>query len=173
MANFVYVKDNEIVEYYDVLPKSWKNISGLNLLAEDVPALNELGWYPVIHEDETHNPDTSYLSGYTYEIETEYVRQIPIIIDYTEEELQQRLEQDKSNFFIYIRNVRNEKLKDSDWTQVLDIQYHRDEIWIENWRNYRQALRDLPETYADTGNFDIGSIVWPEEPQDTIQADEI
>jgi hypothetical protein len=173
MANYVYVKEGEILEYHDMLPKSWKNISGLNLLAEDTEALNDLGWYPVINEPAIYDPKVSYLSGYTYEIETHQVRQIPIIIDYTEQELQEQLEREKQHFFSHIRTVRDTKLKDSDWTQVLDIQFHRDEIWIENWRVYRQELRDLPQTYADTDNFDVGSIVWPQEPTDTITHEDV
>lgn len=35
------------------------------------------------------------------------------------------------------------------------------------WRAYKQALRDLPDTYKDIE--DLNQIVWPETPSDHIQ----
>ena len=50
-------------------------------------------------------------------------------------------------------NSRNKKLLDSDWTQLPDAPVDK-----EAWAEYRQKLRDLPET-TDTLN-----IVWPDRP---------
>jgi gamma-glutamylcyclotransferase (GGCT)/AIG2-like uncharacterized protein YtfP len=165
MANYVYIEEGEILEYHDALPRNWKNTSGFNLLADDVPALIALGWYPVINESAVYDPEVSYISGYTYEIETEQVRQIPTIVDFTEEELNRRKEEDKQNFFRYLRDERGRRLERCDWTQLTDIQLVKDETWVETWRVYRQSLRDLPEVYEDTENFDIDSISWPIEPE--------
>jgi hypothetical protein len=38
-----------------------------------------------------------------------------------------------------VRQVRDQKLKDSDWTQVADATVNK-----ATWATYRQALRDLP-----------------------------
>ena len=38
-----------------------------------------------------------------------------------------------------VRTTRNEKLKDSDWTQIADAPVDK-----EIWATYRQALRDVP-----------------------------
>lgn len=38
-----------------------------------------------------------------------------------------------------VRQSRDQKLKDSDWTQVADSPVNK-----ETWATYRQALRDLP-----------------------------
>jgi hypothetical protein len=61
----------------------------------------------------------------------------------------------KRNFiekgFEILRNKRNKLLTDSDWT---------DQYEIEEWKEYRQSLRDLPSTTEDPENP-----VWPEPPK--------
>lgn len=52
-----------------------------------------------------------------------------------------------------VRNTRNEKLKDSDWTQLGDAP-----VDTAAWSAYRQALRDI------TLQTDPFNIVWPETP---------
>lgn len=53
-----------------------------------------------------------------------------------------------------IRSTRNSLLAKSDYTQMPDWPGDK-----EAWKKYRQALRDLPQTYADTA-----SIIWPTVP---------
>jgi hypothetical protein len=55
---------------------------------------------------------------------------------------------------VQVRNQRNQLLKDSDWTQVLDAPVDKAE-----WATYRQALRDisLQETFPH-------NIIWPTQP---------
>lgn len=43
---------------------------------------------------------------------------------------------------IEVRTERNQKLKDSDWTQLADATLSPETI--EAWAAYRQALRDIP-----------------------------
>lgn len=50
-----------------------------------------------------------------------------------------------------IRAKRDKLLKDSDWTQIEDYEF--DLPNIEDWKSYRQALRDLPE--VETNPYDI------------------
>jgi len=64
----------------------------------------------------------------------------------TQEELDQRV----VTQWQVIRTQRNQMLKDTDWTQVLDSPVDK-----PMWATYRQALRDIP-TQADPFN-----IVWP------------
>ena len=54
-----------------------------------------------------------------------------------------------------IRVQRNQKLLNSDWTQVLDAPGYR-----EVWATYRQALRDVPQQTEFPTTVD-----WPVEPQ--------
>jgi len=93
-------------------------------------------------------------------------------IDLTEEEWHQALSknykvingkhsysdfiQNKEEILHNIRLKRNALLSQSDWTQLEDSPFS-DEKKIE-WKNYRQALRDV------TCLNDLTSIVWPVEP---------
>lgn len=52
------------------------------------------------------------------------------------------------------RNDRNEKLSQSDWTQVSDVPVDQ-----ASWATYRQALRDIPEQEGFPENIN-----WPTEP---------
>ena len=53
-----------------------------------------------------------------------------------------------------VRNWRNARLAQTDWTQVADAPVN-----ASAWATYRQALRDLPDT------IDIDNPVLPEAPQ--------
>lgn len=55
-----------------------------------------------------------------------------------------------------IRAQRDQLIRNSDWTMVSDATV--DQL---AWAQYRQELRDLPQTYAATGPE---SVVWPEPP---------
>jgi len=44
----------------------------------------------------------------------------------------------KAKVMVIIRNKRNELLKESDWTQLPDVNISKEE-----WVGYRQALRDI------------------------------
>jgi hypothetical protein len=53
-----------------------------------------------------------------------------------------------------LRTERNNRLADSDWTQLTDAPVNR-----EAWAAYRQALRDLPGS-----TINPAAPVWPEKP---------
>ena len=65
-----------------------------------------------------------------------------------------------------LREIRNQKLAETDWTQLKDIDL--DFIRERNWKNYRQALRDLPAKskpkLSEDGGLDMSSISWPDKP---------
>ena len=54
-----------------------------------------------------------------------------------------------------VREVRNAKLVETDWTQSRDVTLTNDAAWA----TYRQALRDITDTYSD-----LDSVVWPTKP---------
>jgi len=56
-----------------------------------------------------------------------------------------------------VRAERDRLLTDCDWTQVADAPLTASVK--EAWADYRQALRDIPQTQDDPD-----SIVWPERP---------
>lgn len=53
-----------------------------------------------------------------------------------------------------LRNERNKRLSDCDWTQLPDAPVN-----AESWSEYRQALRDIPSQEGFPWE-----IVWPTEP---------
>ena len=55
-----------------------------------------------------------------------------------------------------VRAARNKALADSDWTAV------KDRTMSQAWKDYRQALRDLPADYPDAM---VAVDHWPEPPE--------
>lgn len=76
---------------------------------------------------------------------TEYVKRL-----YNAEELEAQ--------WNIIRLERDKLLKSSDYTQISDYDLGIENV--EEWKTYRQSLRDLPET--QTNPFDIS---WPNLPE--------
>lgn len=56
-----------------------------------------------------------------------------------------------------LRAGRNKLLAECDWTQVSDAPLNEQDK--ENWKAYRQSLRDMPELTVDPENPS-----WPEKP---------
>tara|TARA_R100001460_G_scaffold19594_2_gene40729 strand:- start:352 stop:747 length:396 start_codon:yes stop_codon:yes gene_type:complete len=61
----------------------------------------------------------------------------------------------------HIRTRRDYLLKQCDWTQANDSPLS--DAKKTEWATYRQALRDLPDSYTDTD--EASKVVWPEEPE--------
>ena len=57
---------------------------------------------------------------------------------------------------VNLRAERNRKLAETDWTQSRDVTLTNDAAWT----TYRQALRDITDTYSD-----LDSVVWPTKPE--------
>ena len=54
-----------------------------------------------------------------------------------------------------LRDVRNQILAKSDWTQNRDVTLSND----ADWKTYRQALRDITKDYKS-----LDDVKWPEKP---------
>jgi hypothetical protein len=74
-----------------------------------------------------------------------------VATDVSAEEIAQRTENQANN----VRAERNQKLSQSDWTQVADSP-----VDLVSWGNYRQALRDVP---AQAGF--PWTVTWPTQPE--------
>ncbi len=65
-----------------------------------------------------------------------------------------------------LRIERNRLIAESDWTQLKDVDL--DVIRERDWKNYRQALRDLPAKsnpkLTELGTLDKSSVNWPDKP---------
>ena len=85
----------------------------------------------------------------------------------TEEEINTKItELEVAEPIKLLREVRNKLLSETDWTQLKDIDL--DIIRERNWKNYRQALRDLPAKsnpkLNEYGRLDMKSVSWPDKP---------
>ena len=56
-----------------------------------------------------------------------------------------------------VRSIRSERLRSSDWTQVMDSPLSPE--LKSQWSAYRQSLRDIPSQSGFPGN-----VSWPQEP---------
>lgn len=61
----------------------------------------------------------------------------------------------------FLRESRADLLKQSDWTQSADSPLS--ESKKAEWATYRQALRDLTNSYTNENS--INDIVWPTRPE--------
>ena len=85
----------------------------------------------------------------------------------TKEEVTAKInELNNSEPFKLLREERNKLISETDWTQLKDIDL--DIIRERNWKNYRQALRDLPSKsnpkLDSIGKLDMSSVNWPDKP---------
>ena len=85
----------------------------------------------------------------------------------TEDELNNKIaELQAEEPYRLLREERNRLIAETDWTQLKDIDL--DIIRERNWKNYRQALRDLPSKsnpkLNSIGELDMTSITWPTKP---------
>ena len=85
----------------------------------------------------------------------------------TEDEVTAKIaELEAAEPFRLLRIERNKLIAETDWTQLKDIDL--DIIRERNWKNYRQALRDLPSKSTPkldvNGELDMTSVTWPDKP---------
>ena len=85
----------------------------------------------------------------------------------TQEELDAKLiELKAAEPYRLLREERNKLIAETDWTQLKDISL--DSIREKNWKEYRQALRDLPNGSTpkldSNGDLDMSSVTWPDKP---------
>ena len=85
----------------------------------------------------------------------------------TEDKVNAKIDELKSaEPYRLLREKRNELIAETDWTQLKDIDL--DIIRERNWKNYRQALRDLPAKsnpkLSEDGTLDMSSVTWPDKP---------
>ena len=90
----------------------------------------------------------------------------------TEEEINAKVtELSNSEPMKLLREERNKRLSETDWTQLPDtlINTAVDYIPLEQaWKDYRQELRDLPSKsnpkLDSFGELDMTSVTWPTPP---------
>jgi hypothetical protein len=69
-----------------------------------------------------------------------------------------------------LREIRNWYLKESDWSQGLDVRAIKGPEWCKAWDNYREQLRNLTKTakpyFADEMDFSVRGVEWPVLPSE-------
>lgn len=156
MANFVYIENNEIKEKVDILPNNWKNISGLHLAENNDIFLNSHGWFRVTKKEISFDSEKEEIVSYKYTIKKDKIIETPVISKKVVHEFADK----KINFLNQLRELRNRKLRLSDWTQLNDVDLPNKQQWIE----YRQKLRNIVKEYENTDVVDIELVNWPEQP---------
>ena len=152
---YAHVREDGSVDYLGGLPKKWGNVSGLHLSNGNDAYLKTLGWVPLVEINAT----PTYNQKFDTDVVT--VEEDRVILthrakDMTAQEIIQRDE----NYMAYLREHRDQKLVDSDWTQASDHSSPLADAKKAEWSTYRQFLRDLPATVDLTTYPDM----WPTEP---------
>jgi len=86
----------------------------------------------------------------------------------TQEQIEKAIEKCKSNIvpFKKLRSIRDQALSESDWVVVKSIE--KQEPIPQEWKEYRQKLRDLPKTETpeidEYGNLNFKKINLPQKP---------
>ena len=79
---------------------------------------------------------------------------------------QKRIELEDKERFKLLRELRDKLLKETDY--LMNGDYPHKEGMLEKWKQYRQALRDLPNNsnplLNEKGELDMNSIVLPIKP---------
>jgi len=69
MAEWALVENGQIIELHDLLPKNWRNHSGLDKSFDNLPFLNSLGWYRVEKQFQDYDRSLYKEEGFQYEIQ--------------------------------------------------------------------------------------------------------
>jgi hypothetical protein len=129
------------------LREAYPNVSLPAELSEE--ALSDWGVYSVT-STQMPNDYTKNITEGTPVLTDGVYYQNWIIVNATESEINYRLE----NQWEEIRLIRNELLKESDWTQLSDVSQTIKDLWIV----YRQELRNI------TNQQNPFNIEWPIKP---------
>ena len=82
----------------------------------------------------------------------------------TEEEINAKIQElEAAEPMRLLREERNQKLQETDWTQYRDVSLSND----SDWQTYRQALRDLPSSASPEldENGQLSNVSWPTKPE--------
>lgn len=150
MQKYCYIENGEVVRANQELPNVWKNVSNFYLLPDSM--LKTYGWLPLVIENE--NKPVFVSSSYI--IEENGVREVIVTRDKTVEEIEEEAAKELEMQWHQIRNQRDELLKQSDLLVLIDKWETLTEERKEEIRVYRQALRDIPQTFQDPSE-----VIWP------------
>ena len=151
---YAHVKDGS-VDYMGSLPKSWGNVTGLHLSKGDDAYLKTIGWLPIVETN------VALGANQTFDTDVITVEEDRVLLIHRARDMtaQEKADRDESHMS-YLREERNQKLVDSDWTQAPDYPDALSDPKKAEWTTYRQILRNLPATV----DISLWPDVWPDEP---------
>lgn len=169
MAEWALVENNEIIELHDLLPVSWRNISGLRNAATNIEFLNSVGWYKVTKNNIEFDSTQYKIDNYTYSFNNNVVyetanlskKEVVETATAINEVINEVVLTSKEKFMIELRAKRDLLLAKSDYTQLSDNIKKMTDEEIAGWEQYRQALRDLPAVYQDPSIDVLEMVNWP------------
>jgi hypothetical protein len=114
------------------LPKSWENVSGLNNMSDT--QLRDIGWLPWVFV-ETPVGTNQVISGSTVVIEAARILETQTVRNLTQQEIDglNKQKQDQN------KQIAEEKLSATDWTQVADVPLLNKQAFVD----YRAAVRAI------------------------------
>lgn len=150
MANWAYVKNNQIQELHDELPVNWKNVSGLRFSKDNLEYLRGLGWLPVRQQSIQYDERLMRVADYDREIHDTEVIETPVLEPRpTSANPRRSIE--------FIRYERDRQLSSSDYTQLPDVSGSMTQQQRDAWIQYRQQLRDFPQQWQEDPNLEFPS----------------
>ena len=153
---YAHVTEDGSADYLGTLPKSWGNVTGLHLSNGDDAYLKTLGWLPLVEINVTPSANQMYDTD-VVTVEADRVLLVHRARDMTAQEIADRDE----SYMASLREERDQKLIDSDWTQAPDYPVPLTDAKKAEWTTYRQSLRNLPATV----DISLWPDVWPTEPE--------
>lgn len=133
---YCFDKTNKVAISYGPVPETWRNITGLT------------------DEYESNYVDLNH-SGHNFGFLTEEQA-------LTEGGDLSQLSEVKNNFnnvqWNLVRQDRNDKLRECDWTELPSATVARSDEWKQLWATYRNELRNI------TSQQDPFNVVWPVQP---------
>ena len=150
MQKYCYIENGEVVRANQELPNVWKNVSNFYLLPESM--LKTYGWLPLVIENENK---PVFVSSSCI-IEENVVREVIVTRDKTVEEIEEEAAKELEMQWYQVKSNRDELLKNSDILVLIDRWEPLSTARKEEIINYRQALRDIPQTFQDPTE-----VVWP------------
>ena len=162
MAQYAVVENGQVTELYDHIPSSWRNISGLDLMTD--AERESVGFFVVTQSSVQYDPRRDNLI--TNEVALDENGR-----PYMNLAVEPKMSSSEWNTFKInealdiLRMKRNSLLSNCDWTMAPDLVTLYGQTWVDNWKTYRQQLRDLTNTYKNTTTiFDPESVIFPSKP---------
>ena len=131
--------------YLDPIKNNYKVVDVSEIEFETSP---EFGWIDC--------PDNVKI-GWTWQGDIDYDNARIDNLKFIDPETLRNLDDEKKYTLAKIRHKRNQLLFESDWTQSRDVFLPND----EEWKNYRQELRDITENLVVEIDMDLK---WPTKP---------